>query len=97
MHFNPTSPAGSLALRLGVGVTKSTLEFNFYLYLREHWLGGLPDEARHQGEQDGMRHCGGGEGSGEVQENTRNECIEEHGREKKLGQHGLFSQPKISL
>ena len=66
------------------------------LVLGEHRLDCLPDEARHKGEHDGVRHGGGGPGSGEVEENSGDERVEENGREKKLGPHGLFSQPKIS-
>jgi len=44
-----------------------------------------------------VRHRGSGEGSGEVEEHSRNERVEEDGGEKKLGPHGLFIQPKISL
>ena len=68
-----------------------------FLHTGEEGLRCLPDKSGDEGEEDGVREGRGGHGGGEVEEDTRNEDIEEERREEKLDPHGLSCHSKISL
>lgn len=68
-----------------------------FLHTGEHGLRRLPDKSGHEGEDNRMREGRGGEGRGEVEEDARDEHVEEERREEKLDPHGLSFHSKISL
>jgi len=67
-------------------LAKSRSVFPF-LHAGEHGLRGLPDESGDEGEDNGVGEGRGGEGGGEVQENPRDERVEENGGKDQLGPH----------